>query len=68
MDDATLTYHLMRGLKAELQDTWGMDGSDSQDPQFVANWAMKKETKMAAIKHMRHGTISEERTASPRTP
>jgi len=55
MDDATLTYHLMRG-------------SDSQDPPFVANWAIKKETKMAAIKHTRHGTISKERTASPGTP
>jgi len=49
MDDATLTYHLIRGFKAELQDAWGMDGSDSQDPQFVANWAIQKETKMAAI-------------------
>jgi len=65
MDDATLTYHLMRGFKTELQDAWGMDGSDSQDPQFVANWAIKKETKMAAIKHMRHGTISKEKTPSP---
>jgi len=44
MDDATLTYHLIRGFKPELQDAWGMDGSDSQDPQFVANWAIKKET------------------------
>jgi len=68
MDDATLTYHLMRGFKTELQDAWGMDGSESQDPQFVANWAIKKETKMAAIKHMRHGTINKERTASPGTP
>ena len=70
MDDATLTYHLMRGFKTELQDAWGMDGSDSQDsdPQFVANWAIKKETKMAAIKHMRHGTISKEKALSPGTP
>jgi len=67
MDDATLTYHLMRGFKTELQDAWGMDGSDSQDPQFVANWAIKKETKMAAIKHMHHGTISNEKTPSPGT-
>jgi len=37
MDDGTLTYHLMKGFKSELQDTWGMEGSDSQDPQFVAN-------------------------------
>jgi len=68
MDDATLTYHLMRGFKAELQDAWGMDGSDSQDPQFVANWAIKKETKMAAIKHMRHGTTSKEKALPPGTP
>jgi len=68
MDDATLTYHLMRGFKPELQDAWGMDGSDSQDPQFVANWAIKKETKMAAIKHMRHGTVSKEKAPSPGTP
>jgi len=67
MDDATLTYHLMRGFKTELQDAWGMDGSDWQDPQFVANWAITKETKMAAIKHMRHGTISKEKTPSPGT-
>jgi len=32
MDDATLTYHLIKGFKTELQDAWGMDGSDSQDP------------------------------------
>jgi len=65
MDDATLTYHLMRGFKTELQDAWGMDGSDSQDPQVVANWAIKKETKMAAIKHMRHGVSSKEKATSP---
>ena len=67
MDNATLTYHLMRRLKTELQDAWGMEGSDSQDPQFVANWAIKKETKMAAIKHMHHGTISKEKAPSPGT-
>jgi len=37
MDDATLTFQLMKEFKTELQDAWGMDGSDSQDPQFVAN-------------------------------
>ena len=68
MDDATLTYHLMKGFKTKLQDAWGMDGSDSQDPQFVANWAIKKDTKMAAIKHMRHGTTSKGTTASSGTP
>ena len=67
MDDTTLTYHLMSGFKTELQDAWGIEGSDSQDPQFVANWAIKKETKMAAIKHMRHGTISKEKTVFPGT-
>ena len=68
MDDATLTYHLMKGFKTELQDAWGMDGSDSQDPKFVANWAIKKETKMAAIKHMRHGISSKEKSTCPGTP
>ena len=68
MDDATLTYHVMRGFKAELQDAWGMDGSDSQDPQCVANWAIKKETKRAPIKHMRHRTISKEKAPSTGTP
>ena len=52
MDDATMTYHVMRGFKAELQDAWGMDGSDSQHPQFVANWAIKKETKSGS--HQTH--------------
>jgi len=65
MDDATLTYHLMRGFKTELQDAGGLDGSDSQDPQVVANWAIKKETKMAAIKHMRHGSHNKEKATSP---
>jgi len=68
MNDATLTYHLMREFKTELQHPWGMDGSDSQDPQFVANWVIKKETKSAAIKHMGHGTISKEKAAFPGTP
>jgi len=62
MDEATLTYHLMRGFKSELQDAWGMDGSDSHDPQFVANWAIKKETNMESIRHMRHGGITKEKT------
>jgi len=64
MDDATLTYHLIRGFKSELQDAWGMDGSDSQDPQFVANCAIQKETKMASIRHMRHRGPSKEKTIS----
>ena len=68
MDDATLTYHLIKGFKTVLQDAWGIDGSETQDPQLVANWAIKKETKMAAIKHMRHGTTSKETTASSGTP
>ena len=67
IDDATLTYHLMKGFKTELQEAWGMDGSDSQDPQFVANWAIKKETKMAAIKYRCHGTTSKGTTASSGT-
>jgi len=67
MDDTTLTFHLMKGFKTELQDAWAMDRSDSQDPQFVANWAIKKETKMAAIKHMRQGTTSKGTTASSGT-
>jgi len=68
MDDATLTYHLMKGFKTELQDAWGMDGSDSQDQQFVANWAIEKETKIAAIKQMHHGTTSKGTTTLPGTP
>jgi len=68
MDDATLTYHVMKGFKTELQDAWGIDGSDLQDPQFVANWAIKKETKMATIKHMRHGTTSKGTTVSSGNP
>ena len=68
MDDATLTYHLMKGFKTELQDAWGMDGSDSQDPQFMANWAIKMETKMAAIKYRRYRTPSKEKTTPPGTP
>jgi len=67
MDDATLTYHLMRGLKPELPDAWGMDGSESQDPQCVANGAINKETQMAAIKQMRQGSPSKEKTTSPAT-
>jgi len=49
-------------------DAWGMDRLDSQDPQFVANWAIKKETKMAAIKDMGYGTTSKGTTASSGTP
>jgi len=67
-DDATLTYHLMKGFKTEPRDAWGMDGSDSQDRQFVANWAIKKETTMAAIKHMSHGATSKGTTASSGNP
>jgi len=68
MDDATMTYHLINVLKTELQDAWGMNGSDSQDPQFVANWAIKKETKIAAIKQMPYRVSSKEKSTSPGTP
>ena len=68
MDYTTLTYYLMKGFGTELQDTWGMDRSDSQDPQFVANWAIQKETKMGAIKHMGHGTTRKVRIPSVATP
>ena len=45
-----------------------MDGSDSPDAQFVANWAINKETKIGAIKHMRHGTTTKGTTASSGSP
>jgi len=45
-----------------------MDRSDSQDPQFIVNWAINKKRKIAAIKHMHHGTTSKEKTISPETP
>jgi len=64
MDDTTLTYDLMKGFKPELQEAWGMDGSDSEDPQFVANSAIKKETKIVAIKHMWQGVTNKEQTTS----
>ena len=67
MDDATLTFHLMKGFRTDIQDAWGMDGSDSQETQYVANWAIKKETKMASIRHMRMGNGQKEKTTHPTT-
>ena len=64
MDDNTLAYHLVAGLKPETQEAWGLDGSDSQDPQYIANWFIRKETKMASIRHMQQRVVKKEKPTS----
>jgi len=52
LDDSTGGELLLGGMIAELQNAWGASSEVYQDLETLAQWAIRKETKLATVRHI----------------
>jgi hypothetical protein len=52
LDETTMGEWLLSGMKTSLQEAWGNDAADFTTTANLANWAIRKETKLATVKHL----------------
>ena len=66
MDNPTLIEHFTKGLSPTLQEAYKYVETDTTDLAWVANWAIRKEIRMATIDHLKEtntkGGSTEKRT------
>ena len=43
---------LLGGMIAELQNPWGASSEEYEDLEALAQWAIRKETKLATVRHI----------------
>jgi len=71
LDDSTGGELLLGGMIAELQNAWGASSEEYEDLETLAQWAIRKETKLATVRHIQ-GTPSaksaQRETIAPRNP
>jgi len=71
LDDPTGGELLRGGMIAELQNAWGASREEYEDFETLAEWAIRKETKLAMVRHIQGwaSTKSLQReTSTPRNP
>jgi len=69
LDDSTGGELLLGGMIAELQNAWGASSEDYEDLESLAQWAIRKETKLAKVRHIQGSQKSVQReTITPRNP
>jgi len=71
LDDSTGGELLLGRMITELQNAWGASSEEYEDLETLAQWAIRKETKLATVKHI-HGSPStkniQRETTTPRNP
>jgi len=55
-DDATGEELLLGEMNPELQNTWGASSEECEDLKALAQWAIRKETKLATVRHVQGST------------
>jgi len=71
LDDSTGGKLLLGGLIAELQNAWGVSSKEYEDLEALAQWAIRKETKLATVTNIQGSpsTKSTQReTTTPQNP
>jgi len=71
LDYSTRGELLLGGMIAELQNAWGASSEEYEDLETLALWAIRKETKLAMVRHIQGSpsTKSAQReTITPRNP
>jgi len=71
LDDSTGGELLLGGMIAELQNAWGASSEEYEDLETLAQWAIRKERKLATVRHIQGSptTKSVQRdTITPRNP
>jgi len=71
LDDSTGGELLLGGRIAELQNAWGASSEEYEDLEALAQWAIRKKSKLATVRHI-HGSPStkniQRETTTPRNP
>jgi len=52
LDDSTGGELLLGGMIAELQNAWGASSEEYEDLETPAEWVIRKETKLATVRHI----------------
>jgi len=71
LDDSTGGELLQGGMIAELQNAWGASSEEYEDLETLAQWAIRKETKMATVRHIQGSPTRknvQRDTITPRNP
>ena len=68
LDDSTGGELLLVGIITELQNAWGASSEEYEDLEALAQWVIRKETKLAMVRHIQGSpsaeNIQRETTAS----
>ena len=52
LDNSTRGVLLLGGMSTELQNAWGASNEESEYLGALAQWAIRKETKLATVRHI----------------
>jgi len=69
LEDSTGGELLLGGMMAELENAWGASSEEYEDLEALAQWAIRKETKLATVRHIQgwpSAKNSPRETAMPR--
>jgi hypothetical protein len=64
LDDSTSEEWLLTGMSRELQDAWGADSDEFEGTEELARWAIRKETKLATVRHIQKRSNSSSPTTN----
>jgi len=56
LDDSTGGALLLGGMNTELQNALGLSSKEYEDLEVLAQWAIRKETKLTSVRHIQGST------------
>jgi len=71
LDDSTGGELLLGGIITELQNPWGARSEEYKDLEALAQWAIRKETKLGTDRHIQGSPATkniQRETTTPRNP
>jgi len=71
LDHSTGGELLLGGMMAEVQNAWGASSEEYEDLETLAQWAIRKETKLATVRHIQGSPSTkniQRETITPRNP
>jgi len=71
LDDSTGGEPLLGGMITELQNAWGASREEYEDLEALAQWAIRKETNLATVRHIQGSPSAknmERESTPPRNP
>jgi len=71
LDHSTGGELLLGGMITELENAWGASSEEYEDLEALAQWAIRKETKLATVRHIQESPSTkniQRETTTPRNP